>query len=54
MSKLKKKMVKMPMGEFKREHDRLLKVLDTPSRKDDKVEAKKQKKEMKEYGVKHA
>ncbi len=41
--------VKMPMKEFVKEHKRLLGVLRSPSRKDDKQEAKRQQKEMKEY-----
>jgi hypothetical protein len=41
--------VKMPKKEFVKEHKRLLNVLNSPSHKDDKEEAKRQKQEMSEY-----
>jgi len=40
--------VEMPKKEFKEEHERLVGVLESPSREDDKEEAGKQKKELKE------
>lgn len=44
---MNKKEIKMDEGEFKEEHKRLLNVLDSKSHKDDKEEAKKQRKEVK-------
>jgi hypothetical protein len=42
----KKKTVKIPMKEFVKEHKKLLQVLRSPSRKDDKREADEQEKEL--------
>lgn len=39
----------MKKSEFVKEHKQLVKTLKSPSRKDDKKEAKKQEKELKEY-----
>lgn len=51
---MKKAEVKMPMKEFVSEHKKLVQVLRSPSHKDDKKEAKKQEKELKEYVDKSA
>jgi hypothetical protein len=44
---MNKKEIKMDEDEFKKEHSRLISVLESPSHKDDKKEAKKQKDEAK-------
>ena len=49
MHKVRSKVVKMPFGEFLREHKRLDRVLKTKTRKDDAAERKKQRAEVKEY-----
>lgn len=43
------KEIKMSKKEFMKEHKRLLKVLKSPSHKDDLEEARKQELEVKEY-----
>lgn len=43
----KSKSVKIPKKEFVEEHVTLIKILKSPSKKDDKKEAKKQGKELK-------
>jgi hypothetical protein len=42
----KKKTVKIPMKDFVKEHKKLIQVLESPSHKDDKREAKEQKQEL--------
>lgn len=46
---MKSKKITMDPKEFKEEHENLIDVLNSPSHKDDKKEAKKQSKELKEY-----
>jgi len=43
------KKIKMDKDDFKKEHKRLLKVLKSPSHKDDLQEAKKQELEIQKY-----
>jgi len=47
--KSKKKTLKVSKRAMLKEHKALVRILDTGSRKEQKREAKKQKKEMKEY-----
>ncbi len=49
MGKEKENEVEMPMGEFKREHNVLIKILNSGTRFAQKQEARKQSKELKKY-----
>lgn len=49
MKKDKEKMISAPASEMVDEHKRVVQVLESPSHKDDKQEAKIQRKELKEY-----
>ena len=43
--------ISMTKKDFKEEHENLIKVLESPSKEDDKEEIKEQEKEAKDYGV---